>query len=322
MSSSAASPSPPGPASGPVPDGPYGESSPSYADVGNGITLCYETFGDPADPAMLLVVGLGGQLIEWPNDLCRRLVAAGFHVVRFDNRDAGLSTHLDEQVDVMEVMRWVAAGEEAEVPYHVGDMADDAAGLLDHLGVERAHVVGMSLGGMIAQELAIRYEDRVTSLVALMTTTGDPDVGMPTPAALQVMLTPPARTRGEAMEQGVAHSRVWGSEGFDEDDVRARHGAKWDRDNDPYGTARQLAAILASGSRSDSLSSVSVPTLVIHGDLDQLIQPSGGQRLAEVVPDAALLRIPEMGHDFDRRLWPKLVEAITAHAARHPPRSV
>lgn len=317
MSSSAAS-SPP--TSGPVSTNPYADSSPSFVDIGNDMRLCYETFGDPADPTMLLVIGLGGHMIEWHNDLCRQLAAAGFHVVRFDNRDAGLSTHLGRPVDVLEVMRAVSGGDKPEVPYYVGDMAEDAVGLLDHLGVEQVHVVGMSLGGMIAQELTIRHEHRVASLTSVMSTTGDPDVGTPTSAALGKMLEPPPRTREEAMERGVEQSKVWGSEGVVDDEVRARHGATWDRDHDSYGVARQLAAILASGSRSERLRSVSVPTLAIHGNLDQLIQPNGSQRLVEVMPNAELLMIEGMGHDLAPTLWPTLVEAITSHAAQHLPR--
>lgn len=286
--------------------------------MGNGITLCYETFGDPADPALLLIGGMGSQMIDWPVDLCHQLAAPGFYVIRFDNRDAGLSTHIDQPSRAREVLNTISVGGDAEVPYHLWDMAADTVGLLDHLGVEKAHVVGMSLGGMVAQELAIRHGDRLATLTSIMSMTGDPDVGLPTPAALRIMMEPPPRTREEGMERGVAHSEVWGSECADPDFVRALSAAKWDRDNDFHGTARQFVAVVSSGSRSEALRSVSVPTLAIHGTLDQLIQPDGSERLVEMVPGAELLLVEGMGHDLARDLWPTLVEAITSHVSRHP----
>jgi pimeloyl-ACP methyl ester carboxylesterase len=287
--------------------------------VSGGIRLCYETFGDPADPPLLLIGGMASQMIDWPLDLCHQLVAHGFYVIRFDNRDAGLSTHMEQPPQVMEVLETLSSGEEPEVPYHLWDMAADTAGLLDHLGIERAHAVGMSLGGMVAQELAIRHGDRLASLTSIMSMTGDPDVGQPTPAAVGALLQPPPETREEAMERGVAHSRIWGSEGADHDYVRALNAAKWDRDNDPRGSARQFIAVVTSGSRSEALRSISIPTLAIHGTQDELIQPDGGERLAEVVPGAELLIVEGMGHDLARVFWPTLVEAITTHAAKHPP---
>lgn len=293
------------------------ESPPRFADVGNGITLCYETFGDPAAPAMLLIGGMGSQMIDWHPDLCLQLAARGFHVIRFDNRDSGLSTHIDQPPRAREVLGTISAGGEADVPYHLWDMAADTAGLLDHLDIHQAHVVGMSLGGMVAQELAIRYGDRLATLTSIMSMTGDPDVGLPTPAALEVMMEPPPKTREEGMERGVAHSNIWGSECADLDHVRELSAAKWDRDNDFNGTARQFVAVVSSGSRSEGLRSVSVPTLAIHGTLDQLIQPDGSERLAEVVPGAELLIVEGMGHDLARELWPTLVEAITSHALKH-----
>lgn len=282
------------------------------------IEICYDTVGDPADPTILLVGGLGGQLIEWEDDFCRAIAGQGFHVVRYDNRDAGLSTHLQESVDIFAVLAAMEDGQPAEVPYLVSDMATDALGLLDHLGIGRAHVVGISMGGMIGQTLAIEHPSRLLSLTSIMSTTGDPDVGLPSAEAIQAVWGPPAQTREEAQDGKVAHAHIWGSPGlFDEDELRHVAGERWDRDHDPSGTPRQLAAILASGSRSEALRRIDIPTLVIHGTADTLIAPSGGERTAEVVPDAKLIMVEGMGHDLPRPLWPRLVDAICGHAAQH-----
>jgi pimeloyl-ACP methyl ester carboxylesterase len=285
----------------------------------NGIDIAYETLGDPADPTVLLVHGLGCQLIEWDDELCRAIVDRGFHVVRFDNRDVGESTRFDQPVDVMGVIAAVAAGEVPEVPYLLSDMAADAVGLLDHLGVDRAHVLGVSMGGMIVQTMAIEHGARLRSMTSIMSTTGDPDVGMPTGEAMSTLLSPPPQTREELQDAAVRNAGVWGSPGlYDEARLREVAGRKWDRGYDPAGTARQLAAILASGSRSAGLATVDVPTLVIHGTADKLVQPSGGERTAEVVPDAKLLMIEGMGHDLPPPLWGRIVDAFVAHATEHP----
>ena len=288
----------------------------------NGIEICYETLGDPSDPTVLLVMGLGGQLIGWDPELCGMIADRGFHVVRYDNRDVGLSTHLEGEVDILGVLAAQApgAGEGPPVPYLLSDMAADAVGLLDHLGVERAHVVGLSLGGMIAQQVAIDHPERVITLTSMMSTTGDPDVGQPTGEAMSALLAPPAQTREEAQDGFVRHTHVWGSPGlFDEDHLRQVAGAAWDRDHDAWGPARQVAAIMASGSRSGGLSKLEVPTLVIHGTADTLVQPSGGERTAKVVPDAKLLMIDGMGHDahLSKPWWPTLVDAICGHMSEH-----
>jgi pimeloyl-ACP methyl ester carboxylesterase len=267
----------------------------------------------------VLLAGLGMQMIEWDPEFCRMIAERGYHVVRFDNRDAGLSTHLDGRVDVMTVLAAVGAGEDPGVPYTLADMADDAVGLLDHLGIDRAHVVGASMGGMIAQSVALAHGDRVRSLTSIMSTTGDPDVGQPTPEAVTALLSPPAQDRDEAGDHKVHHAHTWGSPAFvDEDRLRDLAARLWDRAHDPAGTARQLAAIFASGSRSAGLRSLEVPTLVIHGTEDKLVQPSGGERTAEVVPDAKLLIVEGMGHDLPPQLWPRIVDAVTAHLAEHP----
>jgi pimeloyl-ACP methyl ester carboxylesterase len=285
----------------------------------NGVEICHESIGDPADPTALLIMGLGGQMVGWDVDFCRALADRGLHVVRYDNRDVGLSTHLDVRVDLMAVMAAVAAGEPVDVPYLLSDMAADAVGLLDHLGVDRAHVVGASMGGMIGQTVAIEHRDRVRSLTSIMSTTGDPEVGQPTADAYAVLLAKPAADRAEAEDAQVLHAHTWGSpDHIDEERLRRRAGELWERDHDPAGTARQMAAIVASGSRTPHLRTLDVPTLVVHGTEDRLVQPSGGERTAEVIPDAKLVLVEGMGHDLPPALWPQLVEAIVGHIAENP----
>ena len=263
----------------------------------NGIELCYDTFGDAADPTMLLVMGLGSQMIHWNDDLCDEIVGRGFHVVRFDNRDTGESTWLD---GLPATVKGALAGGAVDVPYLLADMADDAVGLLDHLGVDRAHVFGVSMGGMIAQTIAIRHPARVASLASIMSTTGDPDVGTPTPEAMAARhgraarharrrtRTPPSTTPRCGAVPGCSTSP--GS--------RETAGRAWDRGVNPAGTARQLVAIMSSGSRSVDLAALDVPTVVVHGTADTLVQPTGGERTAEVIPDAKFVVIEGMGHDL------------------------
>jgi pimeloyl-ACP methyl ester carboxylesterase len=279
----------------------------------NGIEICYETFGSPDDPTLLLVMGLGSQMINWPDELCAAFADRGFHVVRFDNRDTGGSTLCDGDTPSV---RAAMGGGDVTVPYLLADMADDAAGLLDHLGVDRAHVFGVSMGGMIAQTLAIRHPRRVATLASVMSTTGDPEVGAPTREAMASLMASPATTRDEYQDAAVRHAHVWGSPGlFDEDRLRTTAGRAWDRGYDPQGTARQLLAILSSGSRSADLAQLDLPTIVIHGTADTLVQPSGGERTAEVIPDAKLVMIEGMGHDLPEPLWPQLVDLVAGHAA-------
>jgi pimeloyl-ACP methyl ester carboxylesterase len=281
----------------------------------NGIELCYETFGEPDDPTMLLVMGLGSQMIHWPDDFCAALAARGYQVVRFDNRDMGESTWFDGGTAGVQT---AIGGGDVAVPYLLTDMADDAVGLLDHLGTVRAHVLGVSMGGMIAQTIAIRHPARVASLTSVMSTTGDPDVGTPTSEAMSALMAPPAATREAYQDAVVHHAHVWGSPGlFDEQRLRETAARAWDRGYNPAGTARQVLAILSSGSRSAELAGLSVPTLVIHGTADTLVQPSGGERTAAVIPDAKLLVIDGMGHDMPPPLWPQLIDAIAGHAAEH-----
>lgn len=284
----------------------------------NGIEIAYETFGDPAAPTVLLVMGLGSQMIHWDVEFCEGIAERGFHVVRFDNRDMGESTRIDEPVDVFAVMGAIGSDDMPAVPYLLSDMAADAVGLLDHLGVDEAHLFGVSMGGMIVQTVAIEHPHRVRSLTSVMSTTGDPDVGTPTAEAMTALLSPPPQTRDELQDTAVRQAGVWGSPGlYDVERLRRIAGEAWDRGYDPAGAARQLAAIFASGSRSPGLAEIAVPTLVIHGTADTLVQPSGGERTADVVPDAKLLMIDGMGHDLSPPLWPRLIDALAMHATEH-----
>ncbi len=282
----------------------------------NGIEIVYQTFGDPADPTVLLIMGLGVQMLGWDEELCGLLAGRGFQVVRFDNRDVGRSTQIrgGPRVDVMAA----AAGDLSSASYTLADMADDCAGLLDHLGVERAHLVGASQGGMIAQTLAIRNPERVLSLTSIMSTTGDPVVGQPHPEALPTLLTRPPAGRDGFVDFVVRAWGVIGSPGFDADEeaLRERARASYNRGIHPDGTARQLIAILASGDRTEALRRLALPATVIHGTDDPLIDVSGGKATAAAIPGAELVLIEGMGHDLPRQLWPRFVDLIVANAAR------
>jgi pimeloyl-ACP methyl ester carboxylesterase len=282
----------------------------------NGIDICYETSGDPADPVLLLVSGLGAQLIDWPDGFVEALAGRGFHVVRYDNRDVGRSALLDE-LGVPDLAA-ILAGDAATVPYLLADLAEDAVGLLKALGVDRAHVVGVSMGGMIAQQLTIDHPGVVASLCSIMSTTGDRTVGTSTPEALAVLMRPPAVSRAEVIANGVAGARVLGSPAYPapRELLEQRYAAKYDRAYRPQGGARHYAAIIASPDRTPGLRAVRVPTLVIHGADDPLITVSGGTATAEAVPGAELLVIPGMGHDLPQQLWDRIADVIAANAAR------
>jgi pimeloyl-ACP methyl ester carboxylesterase len=275
------------------------------------VDLAYETFGEHGRPPVLLVMGIGSQMINWHEDFCTAL-SDGRFVIRFDNRDVGESQWLDGQPDLAAI----AGGDMSSVVYTLEDMADDAVGLLDSLGLQSAHVVGASLGGMIAQTIAIRHPGRVRTLTSIMSTTGEAGVAHPTEAAAKALMSPPARSREEAMERIVEVRRVIGSPGFerDEDDIRERAARAWDRGVNPAGFARQLAAVYASGDRTEALRSLEVPTLVIHGEDDPLIPASGGRATAAAIPGAELWIVPGMGHDLPRQLWPELIGRIGALA--------
>jgi pimeloyl-ACP methyl ester carboxylesterase len=285
------------------------------ATVGE-IEIVYEEFGDESDPVMLLIMGLGIQMLGWDEELCRMLAARGFRVVRFDNRDVGRSSRIEggPRPDWMAL----AAGDPSSASYTLSEMADDAVGLLDHLGAETAHLVGASQGGMIAQVVAIREPARVLSLTSIMSTTGDREVGQPRPEGLAALFSPPAPNPEAMADWAVANWRTIGSPGFplDEEAIRARTLASFERGYSPEGVARQLAAVLASPDRTSELGELRMPTLVIHGADDVLIDVSGGKATARAVPDAELIVVPGMGHDLPRALWPRFVDAIVANAER------
>lgn len=272
----------------------------AYASNGS-VQLYYETFGDPAAPALLLINGLGSQCINYKTEWCEMFVDAGFFVIRFDNRDVGLSTKFD--------------GATGEPPYTLSDMAGDALAVLDDAGVSRAHVVGFSMGGMIVQRLAIEHPGRLLSMTSVMSTTGDGDVGQPTREALEFLITPAPDDREAALDRHVAANRVYGSpEHFDEERLRANAAAAYDRAHHPEGPGRQIRAVVADGSRTEGLRTVRVPTLVLHGDCDRLVDISGGRRTAEVIPGARFVALEGMGHDYPPAYWPRIVSLVSAHA--------
>ena len=281
----------------------------------NGIEIAYETFGDPSGRPLLLVMGLATQMLAWHEEFCGALVDLGFHVVRYDNRDIGLSTHLHD-APVPDVMA-AFGGDTSSASYTLDDMADDAVALLDHLGIDRAHVVGASMGGMIAQTVASRHPARVASLTSIMSTPSSA-IGSPTQEAMAVLFAPPATSREEAVQRARTAYEVIGSPAYPLDLpwLASISGEAYDRAYDPLGVARQLLAVHASGDRTPSLRELAVPTLVVHGDADPLVQVAGGQATAEAVPGAELLVIEGMGHNLPRELWPQITEAIAAVADR------
>ncbi|MGI5155206.1 alpha/beta fold hydrolase [Microbispora sp. CA-102843] len=272
----------------------------------NGIEICYEVFGEPGGRPVVLIMGLGAQMISWPEGLIELLVESGHRIVRFDNRDAGLSTHFTPADDL------------APAPsYRLDDMADDTAGLMDVLGWESAHVVGASMGGMISQAFAIRHPGRVRTLTSIMSTPG-PRVGRATEAAMAALMAPAARDRDEVIARAVETARVVGSPGYEMDVERVTRVAAdgYDRCFDPAGTARQFTAIRISGDRTEGLRGLSTPALVIHGEDDPLVTLEGGIATADAIPGAKLLTFPGMGHDLPRPLWPVIAEAITELTGR------
>jgi pimeloyl-ACP methyl ester carboxylesterase len=291
----------------------------AFCRVSPDIELCYETFGDPADPTLLLVMGLATQMIAWPDDFCRELAGRGFHVVRFDNRDIGRSTHVDAPAPTLAQL---AVSSRKAASYTLADMADDAAGLLRELDLAPAHVVGASMGGMIAQALAARHPELVLSLTSIMSTTGNRWVGRPALRLLPMLAARPARSREAAIEGVEKVFKAIGSRGLerDMDHLRDVAGRSYDRGRgDMAGRARQLAAIRASGDRTRELRRIKAPTQVIHGTGDPLIRPSGGRATARAIPGAELLEIEGMGHDLPRPAWPRMIDAIAANARRADP---
>ena len=286
-----------------------------------GIRIEYETFGNPSGRPLLLIIGLGGQLIYWDDDLCRNLAERGHYVIRFDNRDAGLSTKFDEAgvPDLVETFGKIMRGEKIRAPYTLDDMADDATGLLDALRIPKAHICGMSMGGMIAQTIAIRHPSRVLSLISIYSTTGNPELPQPKPEVMGLLITPPPQEREACIQHMVRVFKTFAGSGFavDEEWLRRMLARGYDRSFYPQGISRQLVAILAHGNRKPALGSVKVPALVIHGTEDPLVRVEGGKDTADAIPGAQLMLIEGMGHDLPHGgAWPRIVEAIAAHTLK------
>jgi pimeloyl-ACP methyl ester carboxylesterase len=282
----------------------------------NGIELCYQEMGDPDGEPLLLVMGLATQMLAWDEEFCAMLAERGFRVVRFDNRDIGRSTRIDAAG--MPNVLAMAAGHRGSAPYFLRDMAADTLGLMDYLGIESAHLVGASMGGMIVQSVAIESPGRVRSLASIMSTTGSRRVGHPSYRTFGLLLGKPPREREAAIERVVKTFRMIGSPGypFEEERIREIAGRSFDRGHSGAGVARQLHAIAASGDRTPHLRQLDVPALVIHGKNDVLVNPSGGRATAKAIPGARLKLVEGMGHDLPRALWPDFVEEIAANAAR------
>jgi pimeloyl-ACP methyl ester carboxylesterase len=284
----------------------------------NGVELAYDTFGNPSDPPLLLVMGLGAQMIRWDEEFCKPLAVHGFWVIRFDNRDVGNSTKFGDAgvPNVLALMQAVQQGEGASAPYTLSDMAGDAVGLLDELKIEKAHIVGASMGGMIVQTMAIEHPERVRTMTSIMSTTGDVSVSTPKPEALAVIMDVPPSDRAECIEDAVKKQQILGGSKYplNEEFVRQHATRAFDRCYYPEGMTRQLAAVLASGSRKEVLKAVKVPTLVIHGDADPLVPVEGGKDTAASIPGAKLLIIEGMGHDIPAEVAPQIIAAIARHA--------
>jgi pimeloyl-ACP methyl ester carboxylesterase len=284
-----------------------------FCDVGGGITLCYDDFGDPADTPLLLIMGLATQMIAWHDDFCEELAGRGFHVVRFDNRDIGRSTHMSFRPPTPgQILRRRVGPQQ----YTLSDMATDTAGLLKALDLAPAHIVGVSMGGMIGQTLASERPELVRSLTSIMSTTGNRWRGQPAPSVYRYLLRPPPVDRQGFIERASEIFGLVGSTGFDSSDEHIRDyvSRSFDRGHDVAGGGRQLGAIIASGDRTKKLASIEAPTLVIHGTVDKLIRPSGGRATAKAIPGSKLMMIEGMGHDLPRGAWPQLIDAIDEHA--------
>lgn len=287
----------------------------------NGIQIEYETFGNQSGRPLLLIIGLGGQMIHWDDDLCKDLAKQGHYVIRYDNRDVGLSTKFDEAgvPNLGDIFRKMMQGERVKPPYTLDDMADDAVGLLDALGIRKAHICGMSMGGMIAQTIVIRHHSRVLSLISIYSTTGNPEVPQPKPEVIGMLIAPPPNKREANIEHMLGVFKTIAGPGFplDEKWTRRIMAESYDRCFYPQGMVRQLVAILTQVNRGPYLASVKAPTLVIHGTDDPLVSVEGGRDTAKAIPGAQLMLIEGMGHDLPHGgAWPQIVEAITAHTQK------
>src|SRR5437870_7084510 len=286
----------------------------------NGIDICYEIFGEASAEPMLLIMGLGAQMIHWDDDFCRQLAARGFRVIRFDNRDIGKSSRLTggKRLTAVELLKLRFLKIPVAAPYKLSDMAEDVIGLMDALGIKSAHLVGASMGGMIAQEVAISFPQRVRSLTSIISTTGNPKVPPPTREAAAMLMAPPPVTKEEYFERFASTWKVLRVGSFPEDEALdpSRAARTYERGLNPAGVGRQLRAVLASGSRKERLAQVKVPTLVIHGTVDPLVRPEGGKDTAASIPGAKLLMIEGMGHALPIPMWPQLIGALDEHAHR------
>ncbi|MFJ7214530.1 alpha/beta fold hydrolase [Amycolatopsis sp. NPDC098790] len=283
------------------------------ADVGRGVSLAYERIGDAGADPLVLVAGLGQQLHSWPDAFCAQLADRGFEVVRFDNRDTGRSTHPRFRPPSLLGM---LAGRFPAQQYDLLDMAADTIGLFDALDLETAHIAGVSMGGMISQTVAARYPDRIRTLTSIMSTTGSRLLGRPALSTLRMMGAKPPKSREEAVESAIRMFRHIGSHGFpfDEAFVRELAGTGWDRDPTSGGVGRQLAAIMKSGNRTPLLRKITAPTLVVHGDRDRMVHPTGGAATARAIPGARLETVSGMGHDLPEGAWPTILDLIDKHA--------
>jgi pimeloyl-ACP methyl ester carboxylesterase len=286
----------------------------------NGVDIAWDSFGDPHAKPLLLIMGLGLQMIAWDDAFCEALAARGFYVIRYDNRDAGLSTGFDSWGDPnpLQVFDRLRKKRPVTAPYLLSDLADDAAGLLDAAGVRAAHVLGVSMGGMIAQELAIRHPERVLSLTSIMSTTGATDVRGPSFETIAAVLTPFPSDRAGFIRRSLEIARTLHGGGFpfDEDRYRRLAARSFDRAYRPGGVRRQLIAIWLSGDRTPALARLALPTLVMHGDADPLVPVDGGRATARAIPGARLEIIPGMGHELPRAVWPRVIDGVAALAAR------
>ncbi len=290
--------------------------SEQFARVGD-LEICFETFGDPADPAILLIMGLGTQMIAWHDDFCEELAGRGFFVIRHDNRDIGRSTHLTrfKPPSLVKLVK-----RDRNPPYTLADMAADSVGVLDHLGIAQAHIVGASMGGMIAQTLAIRYPERALSLVSIFSNTGGFWSGQPALSMYAMLLRPAPRDRERFINHGVEMFQKIGGKGYEPgvEDLREIATRSYDRGGDPAGPGRQLGAIVADRDRTPQLRRLNLPTTVVHGLDDKLVRPSGGRATAKAIPGARLVEIPGMGHGLPRGAWPIILDAIEQTARRAP----
>ena len=297
------------------------EAGERFVKVGE-LEICHQTFGRPNDPPLLLIAGLGAQMILWEDDFCAALAARDLWVVRFDNRDVGKSSPIDWRppADAGAAVAERQPGDRIAAPYRLKDMAADAVGLMDALGIARAHVVGASMGGMIAQEVAIHWPERVRSLTSIMSTTGDPRLPPPTPAVMTVFTKPPPKTAEEYVEANVAAWLVFRGPGYPEDEQRDRARAirAAQRGFNPEGGQRQMLAVYASGSRKKTLPSVKAPTLVIHGADDPLLPLAAGEDTAATIPGAKLVVLPRMGHALPLAVWPQVIDEIVELVKRAP----